>query len=51
MEYQKKSVNIEGWEMYQCDTNGIVYGQNGEPLKPNINCHGYKYVVFCKDKK
>ncbi len=51
MEYQKKSVNIEGWEMYQCDTNGVIYGQNGKPLKPNINRRGYKYVVFCKNKK
>lgn len=49
MKYQKKAVNIECWEMYQCDTNGIVYGQNGEPLSPNINSKGYKYVVFCKD--
>lgn len=51
MQYQKKTVNIKGWEMYQCDTNGVVYGQNGEPLKPNINRRGYKYVVFCKNKK
>lgn len=51
MEYQKKTVNIKGWEMYQCDTNGVIYGQNGKPLKPNTNRRGYKYVVFCKDKK
>lgn len=51
MKYQKRPVNIEGWEMYQCDTDGVVYGQNGEPLKPNINSRGYKYVVFCKNKK
>ena len=51
MKYQKKAVNIEGWGMYQCDTNGVVYGQNGEPLSPNINSKGYKYVVFCKDRK
>ena len=51
MKYQKKAVNIKGWEMYQCDTNGVIYGQNGEPLKPNINHRGYKYVVFCKDRK
>lgn len=47
MEYQKKSVNIKGYEMYQCDTEGVVYGKNGKPLKPNINKRGYKYVVFC----
>lgn len=51
MQYQKKVVNIKGWEMYQCDTNGVVYGQNGKQLKPNINCKGYEYVVFCKNKK
>lgn len=50
MKYQKKPVNIEGWEMYQCDTNGVIYGQSGKPLKPNTNCKGYKYVIFCKDK-
>ena len=51
MEYQKRVVNIVGWEKYQCDTNGIIYGQNGKPLKPNINCNGYKYVIFCKNGK
>lgn len=47
MEYQKKPVNIKGYETYQCDTEGIVYGKNGKPLKPNINQHGYKYVQNC----
>ena len=47
----KKSVGIPGYEEYQCDTNGIVYGKNGKPLKPNINSHGYKYVVFCVNRK
>ena len=51
MEYQKKSVGIPGYEEYQCDTNGVVYGKNGRPLKPNINSHGYKYVVFCVNRK
>lgn len=51
MEYQKKTVNIKGYEEYQCDTEGIVYGKNGKPLKPNINQHGYKYVVFCVNGK
>ena len=51
MEYQKRTVNINGWEEYQCDTNGVIYGKNGKPLKPNINKHGYKYVIFCKNKK
>lgn len=51
MNYQKRAVGIKGWEMYQCDTNGIVYGQKGRPLKPNVNQKGYKYVVFCKNSK
>ena len=51
MEYQKKMVGINGWEKYQCDTDGIIYGQNGRPLKPNINGKGYKYVIFCKNGK
>lgn len=51
MQYQKKPVNIDGYEEYQCDTEGIVYGKNGKPLKPNINSHGYKYVVFCVNGK
>ena len=51
MNYQKKTVNIDGWEKYQCDTEGIIYGQNGRPLKPNVNKKGYKYVIFCKNGK
>lgn len=51
MEYQKKPVNVEGYKMYQCDTEGVVYGKNGKPLKPNVNQHGYKYVVFCVNGK
>ena len=37
MDYQKKPVNIKGWEMYQVDTDGNVYGQNGKILKYSIN--------------
>lgn len=51
MEYQRKQVNIIGYEIYQCDTEGVVYGKNGKPLKSNINSHGYKYVVFCINGK
>ena len=51
MEYQKRPVNIKGYEMYQCDTEGVVYGKNGKPLKPNINKRGYKYVIFCVEGK
>lgn len=47
MEYKKLPVGIRGWECYQCDTEGVVYGKNGKPLRPNVNSRGYKYVVFC----
>ena len=46
MEYQKKPVNIKGWEMYQVDTEGNVYGQNGRILKYSINHRGYCIVNF-----
>lgn len=47
MEYKKLPVGIAGRECYQCDTNGVIYGKNGNPLRPNINSRGYKYIVFC----
>ena len=46
MEYQKKSVAVEGFGMYQIDTNGIVYAKNGKPLKYSINHKGYCIVNF-----
>ena len=46
MEYQKKPVNIKGWEMYQVDTEGNVYGQKGRILKYSINHRGYCIVNF-----
>ena len=46
MEYQKKPVNIKGWEMYQVDTEGNVYGKNGKILKYSINYRGYCIVNF-----
>lgn len=45
--YEKRIVGIKGYEEYQCDTEGVVYGKKGAPLKPNVNSRGYKYVVFC----
>lgn len=27
MNYEKRHVNIKGWEMYQVDTNGNVYSK------------------------
>ena len=51
MEYKKLPVGISGWERYQCDTNGVVYGKSGKPLRPNVNYKGYKYIVFCDGGK
>ena len=34
----------KNYEEYSVDTNGIVYGKKGAPLKPSINIHGY-YIV------
>lgn len=47
MEYQRKPIGIEGWEEYECDTNGVIYGKIGKPLKPSINPNGYCIVNLC----
>lgn len=47
MNYEKRSVNIQGWEMYQVDTQGNVYGKNGRRLKYSLNPRGYCIVNFC----
>lgn len=44
MEYKKESV--KGYEEYQVDTNGIVYGKNGKPLKYSLNHNGYCIINF-----
>lgn len=46
MNYEKKPVNIEGWEMYQVDTDGNVYNKQGKIMKPSINHKGYMIVNF-----
>lgn len=46
MNYEKRPVNIKGWEMYQVDTEGNVYGKNGQKLKYSINHSGYCIVNF-----
>lgn len=46
MSYEKRPVNIKGWEMYQVDTNGIVYSKKDKPLKYSINPRGYCIVNF-----
>lgn len=51
LKYQKKPINIEGWEMYQVDTDGNVYGQKGGVLKYSINHKGYCIVNFNHNHK
>ena len=51
MDYQKKPVNIKGWEMYQVDTDGNVYGQNGKILRYSINYRGYCTINFNHNHK
>lgn len=46
MEYKKVKVPFEEWSMYEVDTNGIVYGQNGKPLKYSLNHNGYCIINF-----
>ena len=46
MNYEKKPVNIKGWEMYQVDTDGNVYSKQGKIMKPSINHKGYMIVNF-----
>ena len=36
---------IKGYEgLYSVDTNGVVYGWKGQPLKPHDNGYGYLIV-------
>lgn len=49
MNYKKEPLN--GHEEYSVDTEGNVYGKNGEPLKYNVNKSGYRYVVLCENGK
>ncbi len=44
MRYRKEC--IDGYEEYQVDTDGIVYGKNGKPLKHSLNHNGYCIVNF-----
>lgn len=44
MEYRKEPVI--GFEEYSIDTNGVIYGKNGNPLKFSINPKGYAIVNF-----
>ena len=37
---------VDGYEEYEVDTNGVVYGKKGKPLKFSINPKGYCIVIF-----
>jgi hypothetical protein len=37
---------VDGYEEYEVDTNGVIYGKKGNPLKFSINPKGYCMVVF-----
>lgn len=49
MEYKKEF--IKGYEEYQVDTNGIIYGKNGNPLHFSTNHKGYQIVNFMVNHK
>lgn len=44
VEYRREP--IKGYEEYEVDTNGVVYGKNGKPLKYSINHNGYCIINF-----
>ena len=45
--YRREKVN--GYEEYEVDTDGVIYGKKGKPLKFSINPKGYCIVVFSVD--
>ena len=49
MEYRREPV--KGYEEYEVDTNGIVYGKNGKPLKYSLNYKGYCMINFYVNHK
>ena len=48
-DYVYKKENVKGYEEYSVDTNGIVYGKKGNPLKYSLNHRGYCMIVFLVD--
>lgn len=49
MDYKKEY--IKDFPEYQIDTNGVVYGKNGNPLKYSLNHKGYCIINFYVDHK
>lgn len=44
MKYKRE--RVKNYEDYEIDTNGVVYGKNGKPLKYSLNHNGYCIVNF-----
>ena len=42
-------IAIEGYECYECDTNGVVYSKRNTPLKFSINPKGYCVIGLCEN--
>ena len=51
MEYQRKPVGIPGFERYEADTDGNIYGLSGKKMKPFRGKQGYYYVGFATGKE
>lgn len=51
MEYQRKPVGIPGFERYEADTEGNIYGLFGKKMKPSKGKYGYYYVGFATEGK
>ena len=51
MNYEKRPVNIEGWGMYQVDTDGNVYSKSDKIMKYSINHNGYCILNFSSKGK
>ena len=49
VEYKREPVR--GYEEYEVDTNGVVYGKNGKPLKYSLNYRGYCIINFYVNHK
>lgn len=41
-----KKEKVIGYEEYEVDNQGIIYGKNGRALKASVNPKGYHIVVF-----
>lgn len=49
VEYKREPAR--GYEEYEVDTNGVIYGKNGKPLKYSLNYRGYCIINFYVNHK